>query len=539
MTSRVVPRKNLFSSLDEMEGDFCLYKGDFEMSDKVIIFDTTLRDGEQAPGCSMNLKEKLAVAHQLARLGVDVIEAGFPVASPGDFEAVEKIATEVKGPTICGLCRANKKDIKVCADAIKNAEKRRIHTFIATSDIHMKFKLKKTPDEVVAIATEAVSYAKTFTDDVEFSCEDAARSEISFLQRIIEAAIGAGATTINLPDTVGYMLPWVYQDFVKQVIEGVPSRDKVIFSVHCHDDLGLAVANSLAALNSGARQIEGSINGIGERAGNAAIEEVVMAIHTRADIMKVKTDINLKEIYNTCQLVSRTTGMSIPNNKSITGKNAFLHESGIHQDGVLKERSTYEIMNPETIGIKVDNLVLGKHSGRHAISSRLETLGYHLTEEELNKTFESFKKLSDKKKEVLDDDLIALVMDKALHEKAQFTFSHLHVFSGTDLTSTATLGIEHEGVIKEVVALGKGPVDAAYEAVDLYFDSILDDRVTLEDFRIGAVTPGQDALGQVRVKISYKGVTVKGTGLSVNILEACTKAYVDAMNRVVTLVKKN
>lgn len=508
------------------------------MSDKVMIFDTTLRDGEQAPGCSMNLKEKLAVAHQLARLGVDVIEAGFPVASPGDFESVSKIASEVKGPIICGLCRANKKDIETCARALEGAEKKRIHTFIATSDIHMKYKLKKTPDEVKQIAVEAVRFAKTFTNDVEFSCEDAARSEVSFLHEIIEAVIEAGATTINLPDTVGYMLPWAYQAFVKEVIEGVKSRDKVVFSVHCHDDLGMGVANSLSAIVSGARQIEGSINGIGERAGNAALEEVAMAIHTRSDLMGVHTDINLREIYNTCRLVSKTTGMPIPANKSITGRNAFLHESGIHQDGVLKERSTYEIMNPEDIGIKVDNLVLGKHSGRHAVSSRLEALGYCLSEEELNKTFESFKKLSDQKKEILDDDLIALVLDKALHDEEKYSFSHMHVFSGTDLTASATLGIIENGTLKEVVALGKGPVDAAYEAVDTYFEPILKGRVTLLDYRLGAITPGQDAQGEVRVKLSYDGFTVNGKGISINILEASTKAYVDGINRLIMLISK-
>lgn len=508
------------------------------MTDKIVIFDTTLRDGEQAPGCSMNLKEKLTIAHQLARLGVDVIEAGFPIASPGDFEAVQKIASEVKGPIICGLSRANKKDIEICAKALRGAEKKRIHTFIATSEIHMKHKLKKTPEEVKAIAVEAVRFAKTFTNDVEFSCEDAARSELSFLHELIEAVIQAGATTINLPDTVGYMLPWAYQSFIKEVIEGIPSRDKVTFSVHCHDDLGVAVANSLSAIISGARQIEGSINGIGERAGNAAIEEVAMAIHTRSDLMNVATSLNLREIYNTCRLVSQTTGMPIPMNKSITGRNAFLHESGIHQDGVLKERSTYEIMNPEEIGIKVDNLVLGKHSGRHAVSNRLEALGYQLSEEALNKIFEGFKKLSDQKKEILDDDLIALVLDKALHEEEKYQFSHIHVFSGTDLTASATLGISFNGMLKEVVALGKGPVDAAYAAVDLYFEPIIKGKVTLLDYHLKAITPGQDAQGEVSVKLSYQGFVVNGKGLSINILEASTKAYVDGINRLVTLISK-
>ncbi len=338
---------------------------------RIIIFDTTLRDGEQAPGCSMNLQEKLDVAHMLARLGVDVIEAGFPIASPGDFEAVKAIAEKVEGPVICGLARATKKDIDACMGALAGAKRRRIHTFIATSPIHMTHKLRMNEDEVVEAATKAIRYAKTFTDDVEFSCEDASRSEIPFLQRICSAAIEAGATTINLPDTVGYAMPWEYAKFIKEVIEGIDNREGIIFSVHCHDDLGMAVANSLSALDAGARQIEVSVNGIGERAGNAAVEEVAMGIVTKEVMMGYHTNINTTEIYNACRLVSQITGMPIPANKSVVGGNAFLHESGIHQDGVLKERSTYEIMNPEMIGIKKENMVLGKHSGRHAFQTRL------------------------------------------------------------------------------------------------------------------------------------------------------------------------
>ncbi len=503
---------------------------------RVIIFDTTLRDGEQAPGCSMNLKEKLAVAQNLARMGVDVIEAGFPVASPGDFEAVKAIADSVEGPVICGLARATKKDIDACMGALENAPRRRIHTFIATSPIHMAHKLRMSEDEVVQAAVEAIQYAKTFTDDVEFSCEDASRSEIPFLQRICTEAIRAGATTINLPDTVGYAMPWEYATFIRNVIDGIPNKEDVIFSVHCHDDLGMAVANSISALDAGARQIEVAVNGIGERAGNASLEEVVMSMVTKEIMMGYHCAIDTKEIYNVCRLVSQITGMPIPANKSVVGGNAFLHESGIHQDGVLKERSTYEIMNPEMIGIKQENLVLGKHSGRHAFQTRLKALGYEPEEAELNNFFESFKRLCDKKKEIHDEDLIAIVFDHAGSEE-HYKYDHLHVFSGTDMTSTATLGVRVGNEMVELAALGHGPVDAAYAAVDKLVEREFNGTIELLEYRIDAMTPGHDAQGEVRVKMSYDGRTVHGKGYSTSILEASTKAYLNAMNKIMMIMQ--
>lgn len=503
---------------------------------RVIIFDTTLRDGEQAPGCSMNLKEKLAVAQNLARLGVDVIEAGFPVASPGDFEAVKAIADTVEGPVICGLARATKKDIDACMGALANASRRRIHTFIATSPIHMAHKLRMNEDEVVQAAVEAIRYAKTFTDDVEFSCEDASRSEVPFLQRICTEAICAGATTINLPDTVGYAMPWEYATFIRDVIDGIPNKDGIIFSVHCHDDLGMAVANSISALDAGARQIEVAVNGIGERAGNASLEEVVMSMVTKEIMMGYHTDIETKEIYNVCRLVSQITGMPIPANKSVVGGNAFLHESGIHQDGVLKERSTYEIMNPEMIGIKQENLVLGKHSGRHAFQARLKALGYEPEENELNAFFDSFKRLCDKKKDIHDEDLIAIIFDHAGAEE-HYQYDHLHVFSGTDMTSTATLGVRVGDKMVELAALGHGPVDAAYAAVDKLVEREFNGSIELLEYRIDSMTPGHDAQGEVRVKMSYDGRTVHGKGYSTSILEASTKAYLNAMNKIMMIMQ--
>lgn len=504
------------------------------MDDKrILIFDTTLRDGEQAPGCSMNLNEKLAVARQLEKLGVDIIEAGFPIASPGDFEAVSKIADTITQSTICGLARCRKKDIDAAAQALKGAAKPRIHVFLATSPIHMAHKLKMTEDEVVAQAQEMVAYAKSLVDDIEFSCEDASRSEIPFVQRVVTAAIEAGATTINLPDTVGYAMPWDYEVFIRDVIQGVPNRDRAIFSVHCHNDLGVGVANSLMAIRQGARQIEVSVNGIGERAGNAALEEVVMALHTRQKDLGFTTGIVTEEIYRTCQLVSQTTSMPIPANKAIVGRNAFLHESGIHQDGVLKERSTYEIMDPATIGITGENLVLGKHSGRHAFQNRLEQLGYTLSSDELEKAFTDFKDLSDKKKEILDADLIALVGKGQAAADATYLFDHLHVFSGTNLTATATLGMEKEGDMKELAALADGPIDAVFAAVDAMVCEDLGEDATIKllEYRIDAITEGRDAQGQVRVRIEFKDRPYHGTGVATSIIEASARAYINAINK--------
>lgn len=508
------------------------------MTKEIIIFDTTLRDGEQAPGCSMNLNEKLAVAHQLAALGVDVIEAGFPIASQGDFEAVKAIATHVKGPVICGLSRANEKDIKRCGEALAPAEKKRIHTFIATSPIHMEHKLKMSPKEVLEKAVEAVKLAKIYTDDVEFSCEDASRSDIEFLQEICEAAIAAGATTINLPDTVGYDLPWEYAEFIQAVMEGIPSRDKAIFSVHCHNDLGLAVANSLAAVHVGARQIEVSVNGIGERAGNAALEEIVMAIKTREKLLGLHTNIKTEEIYRTSKLISQTTRMPIPANKAIVGRNAFLHESGIHQDGVLKERSTYEIMDPAMIGINKDNLVLGKHSGRHAFQKRLEQLGYTLDKMHVDEAFSAFKDLCDRKKEVLDEDIIGLVTKADLLHDAIYQLSSLQVTSATGMTAMASIKALREGKEIEVGALGQGPVDAAYAAIDALIKEDLPEGISLTEYRIDALTPGQDAQADVYVGAEYQGRKVHGRGISTSVLEASSSAYLDAINKILSLIKQ-
>jgi 2-isopropylmalate synthase len=500
---------------------------------RVVIFDTTLRDGEQAPGCSMNLQEKLAVARQLERLGVDVIEAGFPISSPGDFESVKMIADTIKNSTVCGLARATKKDVEACGQALAGAAKSRIHTFIATSPIHMAHKLKMTPDQVKDRAIAAIKLAKTYTDDVEFSCEDATRSEIPFLQEIVTAAIDAGATTINLPDTVGYDMPWEYGAFIEAVIKGVPNADKAVFSVHCHNDLGMAVANSITAVTKGARQIEVSLNGIGERAGNAALEEVVMAINTRKDQIQAQTGINTKELFRSCRLVSQTTNMPIPANKAIVGKNAFLHESGIHQDGVLKDRNTYEIMNPADIGLTVDNLVLGKHSGRHAFKSHMQELGFEMDEKSLDEMFEEFKQLCDRKKEVLDEDLIALANARFATADDAYTFDHLYVFTGTDLTSTATLGVRYNDELKEIAALSEGPVDAACKAVDLILGPKYQGAFDMLSYRIEAITGGTDAQGEVNIKVSYKNKTFNGHGLSTSILEASAKSYLNAINKAI------
>lgn len=508
-------------------------------NNRVIFFDTTLRDGEQSPGCSMNLQEKVTIARQLERLGVDVIEAGFPVSSKGDFESVKAIAEVIKEATVCGLARATKKDIEACGEALKPAKKSRIHTFIATSPVHMQYKLKMTPEQVIERAVEAVKLAKTYTDDVEFSCEDASRSEIPFLHQIITKAIEAGATTINLPDTVGYAVPWEYGEFVKQVMAGVPNADQAVFSVHCHNDLGMAVANSLAAVQNGARQVEVSVNGIGERAGNASLEEIAMAIETRKDQLSFETGINTKEIYHTCRLVSQTTSMSIPANKAIVGRNAFLHESGIHQDGVLKERSTYEIMNPEMIGISTDNLVLGKHSGRHAFQVHMQNLGFELNEDALNEAFEEFKQLCDLKKEVLDDDLIALVDAKFASADDVYTFDHLHVFTGTNLTSTATLGVQYNGDVMEIAALSSGPVDATCRAVETILGEAYQGKFEMQSYRIEAITGGTDAQGEVNITIKYKDKSFNGRGLSTSILEASAKSYLNAINKAIAWDQNN
>ena len=496
--------------------------------ERVRIFDTTLRDGEQSPGVSLNAMEKLQIARQLQKLGVDVIEAGFPITSPGDKEAVSLIAREVKGVVVAALARASALDIETAWEAIKEAESPRIHTFIATSDIHLKYKLKMDRETVIERAVAAVKLAKKFTADVEFSAEDASRSDLDFLCRVVEAAVKAGATTINIPDTVGYAEPEEFGEFIRKILEKVPVMDRAVLSVHCHDDLGLAVANSLAAIKNGARQVECTINGIGERAGNCSLEEIVMALYTRKDVLPFYTGIKTEEIYRTSKLVSNLTGMPVQPNKAIVGKNAFSHESGIHQDGVLKERTTYEIMNPRLVGIPESRLVLGKHSGRHALKERLLELGYELTEEQLNEAFVKFKALADKKKEVTDQDLEAMMEEEIRKVLETYSLEYFHISTGSTIIPTATVGLLKEGEKLEEAATGDGPVDAIYKAIN----KITGLTPVLEQYSINAVTSGEDALGEVVVKLKNGfGKIVTGRGVSTDILEASAKAYLNGINK--------
>lgn len=505
------------------------------MSQRVYIFDTTLRDGEQSPGVSLNTVEKLQIAKQLARLGVDIIEAGFPISSPGDFQAVRAIAREVKGVTVAGLSRANFQDIDRAWEAVKEAEQARIHTFIATSDIHLQHKLRMSREEVLETAVAAVKHAKAYTSDVEFSPEDAARSDFDFLCRVLEAVIAAGATVVNIPDTVGYAIPVEWGKLISDICNKVNGIEKAIVSVHCHDDLGLAVANSLAAVLNGARQVEGAINGIGERAGNAALEEVIMAIHTRRDLFGFYTGTHTKEIYRTSRLVSTLTGMKVQPNKAVVGDNAFAHEAGIHQDGMLKERTTYEIMSPAMVGISRSNLVLGKHSGRHAFQERLEDLGYYLNKEELNNAFTSFKKLSDKKMNVTDEDIEAIAEEVISRMPDSYSLVYLHISSGTSIVPTATIGLKQNGNTMEEAACGNGPVDAICKAVD----KITGISCTMISWGISAVTAGKDALGDVSLKITTDGDRVfMGRGISTDVLEASAKAYVNAVNKLICETKQ-
>ncbi|HWP47910.1 MAG TPA: 2-isopropylmalate synthase [Candidatus Limnocylindrales bacterium] len=500
------------------------------MSEKVIIFDTTLRDGEQSPGASMNIEEKMQMARQLARLNVDVIEAGFPIASEGDFLAVKEIAQEIKGPIIAALARTTKQDIDRAWEALKYAERFRIHTFIATSDIHVKYKLRKTREEVLEDAINAVKRARNYTDDVEFSPEDAGRTKLDFLCKVIEEVIKAGATTINIPDTVGYTIPWEFGDLIAQIRNRVPNIDKAILSVHCHNDLGLAVANSLAAIKNGARQVECTINGIGERAGNASLEEIVMAIKTRKDLFNfVHTDIKTEEIYRTSRLLTQLTGLIVQRNKAIVGENAFAHEAGIHQDGVLKEKLTYEIMTPESIGRPSNELVLGKHSGRHAFRNRLEELGYKLSEEQLNEAFKRFKDLADKKKEIYDEDLQVIAGELSLSMPEAYTLEYLGIIGGTGIVPTATVKIRRGDQVVQQSGCGDGPVEAAYRAID----TITGIPGRLKEYSIRAVTKGKDAIGEALVVVDFDGQLVSGKGSSTDVIEASAKAYLNAVNKVV------
>jgi len=500
------------------------------MAERILIFDTTLRDGEQSPGYSMNTKEKLEMAKQLARLGVDVLEAGFPIASEDDFEAVKAVAQQLKGgPIIAGLCRARDIDIDRAWEALKHAERPRIHTFIATSEIHIKYKLKSTQEEVLQATVAAVQRAKRYTSDVEFSAEDAHRTDQEFLCRVVEAAIKAGATTINIPDTVGYGLPWEFGQRIADLMRRVPGIERVLVSAHCHNDLGLGVANSLEAVRAGARQIECTINGIGERAGNAALEEVVMALRTRKDLVKYETNIRTEEIYRTSKLLQSITGVSVQPNKAIVGANAFAHEAGIHQHGVLQTPITYEIMTPESVGVPRSRLVLGKHSGRHAFKKRLEELGVELGEEDLNKAFVRFKALCDRKKEVFDEDLLALVEEEVLTASETYALEHLQFTSGTNIVPTATVRLRVQGEICQESDWGDGPVDAAYKAIDL----ITKIPGKLLEYQLRAVTGGKDAMGEVSVTVEMNGQRVVGRGNSTDVIEASVRAYLHAINKVV------
>lgn len=495
--------------------------------DRVIIFDTTLRDGEQSPGASMTREEKLRIARALEKLRVDVIEAGFAIASPGDFEAVKSIADAIKDSTVCSLARAVDADIDRAAEALANASSGRIHTFIATSPIHMEYKLRLQPDQVIEQAVQAIKRARNLCGDVEFSCEDGGRSNIDFLCRIIEKAIDAGARTINIPDTVGYAIPHQFADTIRQIIERVPNADKAIFSVHCHNDLGLAVANSLAAVSAGARQVECTINGLGERAGNASLEEIVMALKTRQDVFQLQTGIVTEHILSTSRLVSSITGFPVQPNKAIVGANAFAHESGIHQDGVLKHRETYEIMSAESVGWHANKLSLGKLSGRNAFRTRLQELGIDLADQnELNAAFARFKELADKKQEIFDEDLQALVSDSVTDVPERMRLTFLDVTSRTGQIPEAKISVEVDGIEQHATATGSGPVDATFRALE----EIARSGANLQLYSVNAITEGTDSQGEVTVRLEKAGRILNGNGADTDIVIASAKAYINALN---------
>ena len=504
------------------------------MKNRIIIFDTTLRDGEQSPGASMNVAEKLRLANQLEKLRVDVIEAGFPAASPGDFEAVHAISKKIRGVQIAGLARTSVEDIKKAWEAIKEAAHPRLHTFIATSDIHLEHKLRMSRDDVLQEVVNAVRYAKSLTDDVEFSSEDGSRSDRDFLCRVFEAAIEAGATTINLPDTVGYALPEEFGELISYVLEHTPNIHKAVMSVHCHNDLGLATANTLAGLKAGARQAEVTINGIGERAGNTSLEEVVMSLHTRRSILNLSSGINTKEIYPTSRLVSMVTGIVVQPNKAVIGANAFAHEAGIHQDGVLKNKMTYEIMEPETIGLASNRLVMGKHSGRHAFRKRLSDMGYDLVQSEVDGLFRKFKDLADKRKEILDEDIEALVAEELLRIPDVYKLEYLNVVSGTVAVPTATVKLLIEGQEAQGAGFGIGPIDATYNTIA----KMTGTRSRLLRFSINAISDGTDAQGEVTVRLQENGLIALGKGTDQDIITASARAYINGLNRLEYL-KKN
>lgn len=506
-------------------------------SNRVIFFDTTLRDGEQSPGCTMNHAEKLRIAHQLEILGVDVIEAGFPASSQGGFDSVQAIAKQAgDNIQICGLARCMEKDIRRCWEAISVAKNPRIHTFLATSDLHMKYKLRKTPEQVIEMIKSSVSLAASLTSNVEFSCEDASRSDKDFLCRACGTAISAGATTINLPDTVGYAEPDEFAQLVKYVIENTPGADKAIFAIHCHDDLGLGVANTLAALRVGARQAEVTLCGIGERAGNTSLEEVAMNLAVRKDYYGLESNIVSTQLYPSCRLLSMTIGQPIPHNKAIIGANAFAHESGIHQDGMLKNRQTYEIMTPQSVGRDSTNLVIGKHSGRNAVRSKFESMGYKLDDEQLQTIFEAVKDLSDRKKKLYDEDLMALVQDKLYRMPDSYRLSHVSVSSSDagGVPPTAAVLMDVDGIEKSHAGFGVGPIDAVFNVIA----DMVGRQPELEQYSVNAITGGTDAMGEVTVRIAENGFSAIGRGAHPDIIVASAKAYVNALNHLVQAEKE-
>ncbi len=502
--------------------------------DHVIIFDTTLRDGEQSPGASMNMAEKGRLARQLETLGVDVIEAGFPASSGGDFEAVQLVAQKIQGAQVAALARTAKEDIDRAWAAVQKTAHPRIHIFIATSDIHLTHKLHMSRQEVLREAVEAVRYAKGFTENVEFSTEDGTRSDRDFLCKIFEAVIEAGATTVNLPDTVGYTMPGEYQELLTYVTQHTPNMQKAVLSVHCHNDLGLATANTLAGLKAGARQAEVTINGIGERAGNTSLEEVVMSLYTRKDIMGLWTNINTAEIYPTSRLTSMITGIVVQPNRPIVGANAFAHEAGIHQDGVLKNPMTYEIMKPETVGLTRNRLVLGKHSGRHAFRDKLAEWGYELNEEDLNRLFKRFKELADKRKEILDEDLEVLIAEEILRVPDVYRLEYLNVISGTGAVPTATVKLEIRGDMAQSAGFGVGPIDATFNTIA----KMTETRSKLIRFSVNSISGGMDAQGEVTVRLQENGLVALGKGADSDIITASAKAYINGLNRLEHLKKK-
>jgi 2-isopropylmalate synthase len=497
------------------------------MTDRVLIFDTTLRDGEQSPGASMTIEDKLMLAQQLERLRVDVIEAGFPISSDGDFESVRRIAQQVRTVTIAGLARASKGDIDRCWEAVRGAAKPRIHVFLATSDIHLKYKLKKTREEALAEARQAVGYAKSLCADVEFSAEDSTRSDLPFLCQVVEAVIDAGANVVNIPDTVGYTVPEEYGERIRYLRSHVPNIGRATLSVHCHNDLGLAVANSLTAIQNGVRQVECTVNGIGERAGNASLEEIVMALRTRKNLFGLETGINTEEIYPSSAMLVNLTGMLVQANKAIVGRNAFAHEAGIHQDGVIKEKLTYEIMRPEDVGIKESKLVMGKHSGRHALKKKYQELGFELNAAELEKAYVLLKKVADKKKEVFDEDLIVTVRDALRISPPVYKIKNIQSIAGNQVIATATILLEKEGTLLQDSATGDGPVDSVLKAID---------RITgmegkLIEYTVHSVTRGADAVGEVFMKVDFGKASFIGKAASLDIVDASARAYVDAVNK--------